>query len=62
MQFWQTFLVAAVILRSVNANNIFYRSREGLGPGALGKEVPDLLGVCCDAIAVFDADQLKRTR
>ena len=62
MPFWQAFLVAAVLLHSVNAKNIFSRSREGLGPGALGKEVPDLLVVCCDAIAVFDADQLKRTR
>ena len=41
---------------------IFFRFLEGLGPGAPGKEVPDLLGVCCNAISVFDADQLKRTR
>jgi len=46
--FWQAFLVAAVLLHSVNAKNIFYRSLEGFGPDAPGKQVAGLLGVCCD--------------
>ena len=62
MQFWQTFLVAAVLLRSINANNIFYRSRAGFGPDAPGKQVAGLLGVCCDATTVSDSAQPNRTR
>ncbi len=54
--FWQAFRVAAVLLRSVNAKNIFYRSREGSGPDAPGKQVAGLWDVDFEISALIDAD------
>ena len=61
-QLWQAFRVAAGLLRSVNTNNIFYRSREGFGPDAPGKQVAGLLGACCDAPSVSESARANRSR
>ena len=61
MRFWQACHVAAVLLNSIDAKNIFSRFRAEFGPGAPGKRVVSLLVAFCEVIALSETDSLNRT-